>query len=139
MFDATIANVRKERNMKRVRILLASMPMMLMEMVAGIIEREPEFVIVGTIAECSDLTSAVRRSQADLLIIGQSSLTETDLTAVLSSSYPAKILAITENGQGGTLNELRPHRETFVDISAASIIAAIRTAIGPRDFKPTLQ
>ena len=110
-----------------------------MEMIARIIAREPEFVIVGAIAECSDLPSAVRRSRADLLIVGQPSLAEADVTAVLSLSYPAKILTITENGQCGALYELRPHRETLVDISAASLIAAIRTAIGPREFKPNLQ
>jgi hypothetical protein len=112
---------------------------MLMEMIAQIIAKEPEFVVVGAIAECSDLTSAVQRSQADLLIVGQLSLAEADVMAVLSSSYPAKILTITENGQCGTLNELRPHRETLVDISATDLIAAIRTAIGPRAFKPNLQ
>jgi hypothetical protein len=125
--------------MKPFRILLASMPGMLMEMIAQIIVREPEFVIVGAIAECSDLTSAVRRSQADLLIVGESSLAEADVMGVLSSSYPAKILTITENGQCATLNELRSYREALVDLSAADLIAAIRTAMGPREFKPTLQ
>jgi hypothetical protein len=59
--------------------------------------------------------------------------------AVLSSSYPAKILTIAENGQCGTLHELRPHCKTLADISAASLVAAIRTAIGPSESKPNLQ
>ena len=119
--------------MEPFRILIVSMPEMLMEMIAQIITREPEFVIVGQIAECSDLTSAVRRTHADLVIAGQLSLAEMNVPAVLSSSYPAKILAITENGRCATLNELRPHREILVDISAAGLVAAIRTAIGPRE------
>ena len=127
----------KGRNMKPFRILLASMPRMLIEMITQIIAKEPEFVIVGAISKCSDLTSAVRRSQADLLIVGQLSLAEA--RDLLSSSYPAKILTITENGQCGTLHELRPHCETLVDISAASLVAAIRTAIGSSESKPTLQ
>jgi hypothetical protein len=125
--------------MEPFRILIASMPEMLMEMIAQIIAREPDFVIVGEIAECSDLTSAVRRSHADLVIVGQLSLAEANVPAVLSSSYPAKILTITENGRCATLNELRPHREIFVDISAAGLVAAIRTAIGPREVKRAMQ
>jgi hypothetical protein len=113
---------------------------MLIEMITQIIANEPDFVTVGVISECSDLTSAVRRSQADLLIVGQLSLAEAaDVTAILSSSYPAKILTIAENGQCGTLHELRPHCETLADISAASLVAAIRTAIGPSVSKPNLQ
>ena len=125
--------------MKPFRILLASMPAMLMEMIAQIIAREPEFVVVGAIAECPDLASAVRRSHANLVIVGQLSLAEANVQAVLSSSYPAKILTITENGQCATLHELRPHREMLVNISAASLVAAIRAAIGPSESKPNLQ
>ena len=125
--------------MKPFRILLASMPAMLMEMIAQIIAREPEFVVVGAIAECPDLASAVRRSHANLVIVGQLSLAEANVQAVLSSSYPAKILTITENGRCATLNELRPHREILVDISAASLVAAIRAAIGPREVKRVMQ
>jgi DNA-binding NarL/FixJ family response regulator len=124
-------------NMKPFRILLASMPPMLMEMIVQIIVREPDFMVVGEIAECPDLTSAARRCQADLLIVGESSLAERDVTEVLSSSYPAKIITITENGHCATLNELRPHRETLVDVSAARLVAAIRTAIAPQEFKST--
>jgi len=51
----------------------------------------------------------------------------------------AKIITIAENGHCATLNELRPHRETLADVSAARLIAAIRSAIAPREFKPTLQ
>jgi len=109
-------------------------------MVTQIIANEPDLVIVGAIPECSDLTSAVRRSQADLLIVGQLSMAEAaDVSAVLSSSYPAKILTIAENGQCGTLHELRPHCETLADISAASLVAAIRTAMGPSESEPNLQ
>ena len=126
--------------MKPFRILLASMPRMLIEMITRIIAKEPEFVIVGAISECSDLTAAARRSQADLLIVGQRSFAEAiDITAVLSSSYPTRILTITESGHCGALHELRPHHETLVDISAASLVAAIRTAIGPSESKPNLQ
>ena len=126
-------------NMKPFRILLASMPAILMEMIVQIIGKEPDFMIVGEIAGCSDLTSAVRRYQADLLIVGESSLAAVDVTAALSSNYPTKIITITENGHCATLNELRPHRETLVDVSAARLIAAIRTAIGPGELKPSLQ
>lgn len=125
--------------MKRFRILLASMPAMLMEMIAQIIAREPEFVIVGAINDCSDLTSAVQHSVADLVIVGQLSLAEANVAAVLSQSYPAKIITISENGRSATLNELRPHREMLVDISAASLVAAIRTAIASRESRPALQ
>ena len=126
-------------NMEPFRILLASMPGMLMEMIARIIASEPDFLIVGEIAVCSDLTSAMRNCRADLLIVGESSLAEAEITAALSSSYPAKIITITENGHCATLNELRRHRKTLVDVSADRLIASIRAAISPGELKPTLQ
>jgi hypothetical protein len=112
---------------------------MLMEMIARSIPREPEFRIIGAIAECSDLTSTVRHHHADLLIVGQPSLVEADVTALLSSSYPypARILTISETAQSAKLYELRPYRETFPDISVASLTAAIRAAA--RESKPTFQ
>jgi len=110
-----------------------------MEMIGQIIAKEPDFVVVGAIPECTDLTSAVQRSQADLLIVEQSSVTQADVGAVLSCSYPTKILTISGNGECGALNELRPHREALLDISSASLIAAIRAAIGPKALKPRLQ
>ena len=120
--------------MKPSRILLASMPPMLMEMIAAQIRANaPEFVTVGAIAECSDLASAIRHFQADLLIVAKSSLAEADASGVLSSSYPAKILAISEDCQDATLYSLT-HREKFVDVSIG-LIDAMRTAIG-RECKP---
>jgi hypothetical protein len=124
------SNERSEEY-EAMRILLASMPGMLMEMIAQIVAREPEFVIVGAITECPDLTAAMQRSQADLAIVGESCLAEADVKSVLSWSYPAKVMTITEDGQCATLNELRPHRETLVDISAASLVAAIRASSQP--------
>ena len=114
--------------MKLFRILLASMPAMLMEMIAQIIAREPELLVVGAIAECPDLASAVRRSHADLVIVGQLSLAEANVLAVVSSSYPAKILTTTENDQCATLHELRPHREAGPR-TARHLIDLVRTGI----------
>lgn len=114
-----------------VRILLASMPRMLLDMLAEIIATEPQFSIVGALAERSDLTSVVRRTQADLVIVGQSSIEEdVDPLLVLASIYPAKLLAIMENGQDGVLHELRLHREPVAELSTAALVARIWAAVG---------
>jgi len=112
-----------------IRILLADMPAMLLDIVAGIVAAEPDLTVVDMLADSTDLTAAVERTRADVVVTQQTSSTqEADQIALLLPERRLKIIALTDNGRQGVLYELRPHRASLGDMSADRLVAAIRAA-----------
>jgi DNA-binding NarL/FixJ family response regulator len=112
-----------------IRILLADMPAMLLDIVAGILAAEPDLTVVDMLADSTDLTAAVERTQADIVITQQTgSAQEADQIALLLPKCRLKIIALTDNGRQGVLYELHPHRAPLGDMSADRLVATIRAA-----------
>ena len=121
-----------------VRILLAAMPRMLFDMISEIILAEPEFSIIEDLAESNTLATIALRASADVVIGGNSLLGNSrDLIPVLASIYPAKLLALGENGRGGSLYELHAHCEPIGELSAQALVAKIRAAAGHCMSRPS--
>jgi DNA-binding NarL/FixJ family response regulator len=112
-----------------IRILLADMPAMLLDIVAGILAAEPDLTVVDMLADSTDLKAAAQRTQADIVVTQQiSSVQEAGQLALLLPERQLKIIALTDNGRHGVLYELRPHRAPLGDMSADRLVAAIRAA-----------
>lgn len=110
-----------------IRILLADMPAMLMEIVAEILAAEPDLTVVEMLADSPDLKDAIKRTQAEVVVTQQiSSIHESGNIARLLPDHRLKIIALTDNGRQGVLYELRPHRAPLGDMSADRLVAAIR-------------
>jgi hypothetical protein len=112
--------------MMRIRVLLAKMPRLMLDIVYHVVAAEPNLALVGVVAD-GDLPGAIRRTRADVLVVGQDPQGERDSYLPLLLRYPrVKVLAIAHNGKSGTLYELRPRRIFLGKLSARTLANAIR-------------
>jgi DNA-binding NarL/FixJ family response regulator len=113
---------------KQIRIVLAGMPMMLLDIISEIVSSEPDLTVVEKIGEGSDVGAAARRVRADVVVVQQSSDEPQTAEAALLSEQQFRVIALADDGHRGFLYELRPHRVPLGEISAGGLVAAIRAA-----------
>ncbi len=99
----------------------------MLDMLHHVVTAEPDMAVVGVIDEV-DLTAAVRRARADVVVVGEDPLGEQrDRYLKLLRRHPhIKVLAIAESGNKASFYELRPRRISIGKISARSFAATIR-------------
>ena len=81
-------------------------------------------VVVGRVGK-RDLDTAIRRTRAEVLIIGQKDDGQHDYVRLLRQRPRLKIIAIVDDGRNGSLYELRPHRVPLRELSAHALCSAI--------------
>jgi chemotaxis response regulator CheB len=112
--------------LKRIRILLAGMPRLLLDVLHQVIASEPDMAVVGRVGR-RDLDTAIRRTRADVLLVGQKSGVEQHVYVRLLMQRPhLRIVAIADNGRNGSRYELRPRRIRLHEMSAHALRSAIR-------------
>lgn len=116
--------------MRRIRILVAQMPRMLLDIVDSIVGTEPDMVIEGDYAADGDVRSAVRRADVDVLITGDGSaaLDSEPWRALLYEHPGLKVLVLEQSDGTAVLYEMRPQRTSLGEISPSSLVDAIRAA-----------
>ena len=115
--------------MRQIRILLAEMPRMLRDIVESAVSTQDDMQVVGADAARDELDAEVRRTQPDVVIVA---LPRDDgagaYDALLYERPRLKLLAVTGDGRGAFLYELRPHSAPIPDVSPGGLVAAIRAA-----------
>jgi hypothetical protein len=107
------------------------MPPLLSDMINGIIGSCQDMrVVVGPPIEDAMLPAAIAM-RADVIIIGEAAASTENCARALYRRPTLKILAISWDGRRGSLHELRPHVAAIEEISAESLIAAIRGRTSP--------
>jgi hypothetical protein len=124
---AQTGRVMKNGSVKQTRILLAEMPTLMSDLVEGMLSGQPDLHVVARIPRGEDLRAAVRRNNADVLIIG--STADIADEAVLPAAFiwrPTKLIKISDGGERGMLWVLRPDATLIGELSSDSLIAAAR-------------
>ena len=117
--------------LKPIRVLLARMPTLMLDILHHVVEAEPDMAIVGTVDD-GGLPIAVQRTRADVVVVGHETQSERELYLSLLLRRPQlKVLAIAEDGKSGWVYELRPRRARLGKISARSLAKAIRGRATP--------
>jgi DNA-binding NarL/FixJ family response regulator len=119
--------------LKRIRVLLAKMPPLMLDILHHVVAAEPDMAVVGVVGD-GNVSAAIRRTRADVVVLEQDAQGERDFYVQLWRRHPhIKVLAISDSGKRGWLYELRPRCIPLGKISACSLVAAIqaRTALGP--------
>jgi chemotaxis response regulator CheB len=109
------------------RILLAGMSTMLTGIVTAALEQSPDITIAGVASESNDLAVQVSSARADAVVIQVTEPRESGRFRPLLLSFPAlKVIAISSDGKGGFLHEMRPWSMRLVELSAATLLAALQ-------------
>jgi chemotaxis response regulator CheB len=117
--------------LKRIRVLLAKMPALMLDIIHHVIAAEPDMAVIGVVDD-GDLPAAVGRTRADVVVVGHDAQAERDSYLQLLLRHPhVKVLAIADNGKSGSLYELQPRRVSLGKISARTLTQAIRGGAQP--------
>jgi DNA-binding NarL/FixJ family response regulator len=110
-----------------IRILLADLPQMLRSIIRDIVAGQPDMEVVGELAGQVGVPAMVEQTGATFVIVRHTGLDPQDVIGeLLACRPPTRVLAIADEGRAGILYELRPHRIPIGELSAASLVAAIR-------------
>ena len=113
--------------MRQIRVLLARMPRMLLDILSNIVASEPDMVVAGWVKDDEDLLAATRRARASVILVGRAAEDEQEKYASLLRARPKlKVVAIAGDGKTSLLYELRPQRVPLGEISADALRKAIR-------------
>jgi chemotaxis response regulator CheB len=109
------------------RILLAGMSNMLSSIITAALEQSPEMIIAGVTSERDDLAGSIRLAQADAVVMQVAEPRVALRYRKLLFSFPTlKLIAIASDGKGGFVHELRPWSTQLMELSAATLLAALR-------------
>ncbi len=88
--------------------------------------------MVGYVADDRELTSQIRATAADAVIVHHSHPGASASFMPLLNTFPLlKVVAINANGRGGFLHELRPHSTAFAEIAADVLLSTLRGSLSP--------
>jgi DNA-binding NarL/FixJ family response regulator len=109
-----------------IRVLLAEMPRMLIDIIKDITASHEEIDVIGEVADLNDLTRTAIRTRADVIVVGDAvGGSQDDYHELLRRRPALKILAITADGRRGFLHELQPMVVPLGELSPRSLIDAI--------------
>ncbi len=128
-----VENRSRDAAVRRIRILLAGMPRMLLDMVTAILMPHPEMIVSGKMQDTTDIRTAVKTARADVVIVSEpAGCVRADHLELLYSRPHLKVLSITGDGHRFFLHELRPFRAPLGEISPESLVQAIRSSVQQR-------
>jgi hypothetical protein len=100
---------------------------MLTDIVSAIITSQEDFELAGEAASTAGLAAMAKDAAADVVVLGSPAASETsNYFDVLYARREMKIVAIDSDGRQAVLHELRLHVSPLGEVSAATLIAAIR-------------
>jgi DNA-binding NarL/FixJ family response regulator len=112
----------------QIRIALIDMPRLLSEIVERVLADVKEAKIVAKLNESANLTVALNDARADLAITCASAVDEPDLIKLVRARPQMKTLAAVGDGEHAVLYDLAPRRTPLGELSATTLLAAIRLA-----------
>ena len=115
--------------MRRIRILLAGMPRMLLDMITDIVAVHAEMMVAGRMQDTADLCTAVKKTRADVVILNEPAIGPPQNYEELLYSRPRLgVLSITSDGRQFFLHKLRPVRTALGEVSPDSLVQAIQSS-----------
>ena len=115
--------------MRRIRILLAGMPRMLLDMITDIVALHAEMMVARRMEDTVDLRAAVKKTRADVVILNEPAIGPPQNYQELLYSRPhLGVLSITSDGRQFFLHKLRPVRTALGEVSPEGLVHAIQSS-----------
>jgi len=103
------------------------MPTLIMDLIDGILSEDLHLDVVARLAVGENLPTAVKRNQADILIIGRGEGVYIDMLPTEVFSWcPRAVVTVADTGKDGMVWTLRPDGTPINELSSNSLIAAAR-------------
>lgn len=117
--------------MQKIKVLLASRPKMLSDVIWNIIERQPDMTMVGEVVDPIKLLYATRETAVDVVIVTPLKANgEPKICSHLLAEHPRlKIIALMAEGKRACLYEKGSRQISIDEPSAESIIDIIRNTL----------
>jgi DNA-binding NarL/FixJ family response regulator len=114
--------------MLTIRILLATMPQMLGDIVRQTLEGQADLELVGEVRERRELATITEQTRPDVMVLGLRSGESCHQFRHLLDEYPQlRLLALTADGRTAQLYELKPQLTTLLDVSPRTLLELIRS------------
>lgn len=114
----------------RLPVLIAGLPPMTGELIGALLERDPLAEVHRHGDGGAGLVDAVERLRARILIVGPECL-DAAQAAAASSRPDLKVLVVAADGGDSALHEFVPVRRRLGEISASTLMRAVREACVP--------
>lgn len=115
--------------MRKVRILLVSMPALLRDILVQTLEVQLDMEVVGDLGGGIELLVDAGHTRADVVVLGLEQMDLPGIATNLLAEYPhLSVLAVTTDGRAASLFELRPRKTSIGDVSPQGLVDAIRAA-----------
>jgi DNA-binding NarL/FixJ family response regulator len=115
--------------MRRIRILLAGMPRLLLDMVTDIVALHAEMMVAGKMQDTADIRASAKKTRADVVILNEPAIDPSQNYQELLYSRPhLGVLSITSDRRQFFLHELRPVRTALGEVSPESLVRAIQSS-----------
>jgi len=111
--------------LSRTKILLIDMPQMLRDIVRDVAARDPMLEVVGEVPKQTDLETAARMFDPQVIITANGVAPAQEIGALLESRPRTRVLTITGDGRRGTLYRLIPEAVALGDLSPESLLEAM--------------
>jgi hypothetical protein len=113
--------------LEAVRVLLVNMPQLLHDIVRSTLATADGVTLVAELDGYDRVVETARSARADVIVCAA----EHAGTQLLSECPRARIVAISDDGAGGFLYELRPCRRELGAISPTTLVDAVRGEAAP--------
>jgi DNA-binding NarL/FixJ family response regulator len=117
-----------------IRVLIAAMPRMLVEIVTTILAHDAEIDIVGEVRDGDGLLQAAVNAHADVIVLSETKEPERvdsgNYHELLYGLPRLKILAIAAGSRQGFLHELQPRVILLGELSPTVLLNTVRAAGG---------
>ena len=119
--------------MQKIKVMLASRPQMLSDVIRNMIDRQPDMIMVGDVIDPIKLLFAIRETPVDVVIVTPLKANgEPKICSHLLMKYPSlKVFTLSAKGEAAYLYQSGVPKLRIDDPSGQSIFEAIREALVP--------
>lgn len=117
--------------MQKIKVMLASRPKMISDVIRNIIERQPDMILVEEVVDPIKLLFAIRETAVDVVIVTPLKVNgEPKICKHLLAEHPyLKIIVLVDEGDAAFLYETDSQKRQIDNPSADTIVTTIRESI----------
>jgi DNA-binding NarL/FixJ family response regulator len=131
--ELLLYNQENNYAMQKIKVMVASRPQMLSDVIRNMIDRQPDMIMVGEVIDPIKLLFAIRETPVDVVIMTPLKVNgEPKICSHLLVEYPSlKVFTLSAKGEAAYLYQSGAPKLRIDDPCGQSILEAIREALMP--------